>query len=108
MLDLALYRFLDCALDPWPRPGIVGSIPIPAGTPSLGPLDLGEASVRKHLMALVAAAPGGGLWLADGRVHAKGSVVPPLWRIVSYSQERDYALRELWQLAQDRARRPVD
>jgi len=108
MLDLALYRFLDYALDPSPRTGFVGSIPIPAGTPSLGPLDLGQASVRRHLMALVVVAPGGGLWLADGRVRATGSVVPPLWRIVSYRQERDHALRELRQLSLDRERRPID
>lgn len=103
MLSWALHESLRQTLDPTPRPGVAGSMGIPPGTPSIGPLNLHDGSVRTILSKIITAAPNGGLWLADGGVQADDSLDAPLWAIVSYNQDSVQALEALDRFRRQRA-----
>ena len=110
VFDQVLHTWLEGPLDKGQGPisstpkGVVGHIYIPPGSPSIGPFEIGDASIRTILSKIVTAAPDAGLWLADGGVQRGDPLDPPLWRIVSYRQEVEYALQELEAFVEERMR----
>lgn len=103
-LDWVLQRSLEHVMDPTPQPGVVGSLSVPPGTPSIGPLNLRDQSVREVLSAIVRALPEGGMWVADGGVQKGDPLNPPIWRIVSYGQGSDFARAQMEEFRQERTR----
>lgn len=108
LFDSLLHLWLESALDPEPAEGVVGSLYVPEGTPSVGPFALEPMRAREILSTVAAATPGGALWLADGSLATEARLPSRIWRIVSYRQDRGLAVRSLKEFVQARRRGLVE